>query len=79
MPGISVILPVFNREQSVARAIRSVLGQTQPPFEIIVVDDGSTDRTRDVLESFGSQITVIEQPHAGAYVARNRGLDRKSV
>ncbi|MBV9070534.1 MAG: glycosyltransferase [Acidobacteria bacterium] len=74
MPGISVILPVFNREQSVARAIRSVLGQTQPPFEIIVVDDGSTDRTRDVLESFGSQITVIEQPHAGAYVARNRGL-----
>jgi glycosyltransferase involved in cell wall biosynthesis len=73
-PRISVILPVYNREQSVARAIRSVLAQTRAPFELIVVDDGSTDGTRAVLESFGSQITVIEQPHAGAYVARNRGL-----
>jgi glycosyltransferase involved in cell wall biosynthesis len=73
-PQVSVILPVYNREQSVARAIRSVLAQTRPPIELIVVDDGSTDGTRDVLDTFGSQITVIEQPHAGAYVARNRGL-----
>ncbi|MEA2415185.1 MAG: hypothetical protein QOI58_1842 [Thermoanaerobaculia bacterium] len=73
-PRISVILPVYNREQSVARAVRSVLAQTRAPFELIVVDDGSTDGTRAVLDSFGSQITVIEQPHAGAYVARNRGL-----
>jgi glycosyltransferase involved in cell wall biosynthesis len=73
-PRISVILPVYNREHSVARAIRSVLGQTHPPLELIVVDDGSTDGTRAVLESFASQITVIERPHAGAYVARNRGL-----
>jgi glycosyltransferase involved in cell wall biosynthesis len=71
---VSVILPVYNREQSVARAIRSVLAQTRPPIELIVVDDGSTDGTRDVLDSFGSQITVIEQPHAGPYAARNRGL-----
>src|SRR4051794_32804277 len=74
MPGVSVILPVYNREQSVARAIRSVLTQTWTPLELIVVDDGSTDHTRDVLDSFRSQITVIEQPHAGAYAARNRGL-----
>jgi len=74
MPDVSVILPVYNREQSVARAIRSVLAQTWTPCELIVVDDGSTDRTRDVLDNFGSQITVIEQPHAGAYAARNRGL-----
>ncbi|MGA8810295.1 MAG: glycosyltransferase [Thermoanaerobaculia bacterium] len=73
-PRISVILPVYNRQHSVARAIRSVLGQTHPPCELIVIDDGSTDGTRAVLESFASQITVIEQPHAGAYVARNRGL-----
>jgi glycosyltransferase involved in cell wall biosynthesis len=73
-PRISVILPVYNRQSSVARAIRSVLAQTRAPFELIVVDDGSTDGTRAVLDSFGSQITVIDQPHAGAYVARNRGL-----
>jgi glycosyl transferase family 2 len=73
MPDVSVILPVYNREQSVARAIRSVLAQSTP-IELIVVNDGSTDSTRDVLDSFGSQITVVEQPHAGAYAARNRGL-----
>jgi glycosyltransferase involved in cell wall biosynthesis len=74
MPDVSVILSVYNREQSVARAIRSVLAQTVPSRELIVIDDGSTDRTRDVLDSFGSAITVIAQPHAGAYAARNRGL-----
>jgi glycosyltransferase involved in cell wall biosynthesis len=73
-PRISVILPVYNREQTVARAIRSVLTQTWTPLELIVIDDGSTDGTRDVLTSFGSQITVLEQPNAGAYAARNRGL-----
>jgi glycosyltransferase involved in cell wall biosynthesis len=74
MPAVSVILPVYNRESTVARAIRSVLVQTSAPLELIVVDDGSTDGTRDVLDSFGSQITVIDQPHAGPYVARNRGV-----
>ncbi|MEO8383329.1 MAG: glycosyltransferase [Acidobacteriota bacterium] len=78
MPQVSVILPVYNREQSVARAIRSVLAQTWAPLELIVVDDGSTDGTRDVLDSFGSRITVVEQAHAGAYVARNRGLRHSS-
>jgi glycosyltransferase involved in cell wall biosynthesis len=74
MPAVSVILPVYNRESTVASAIRSVLAQTWAPLELIVVDDGSTDGTRDVLDSFGSQITVIDHPHAGPYVARNRGL-----
>ncbi|HEX3579222.1 MAG TPA: glycosyltransferase, partial [Thermoanaerobaculia bacterium] len=69
-----VVLPVYNREHAVTRAIRSVLAQTWTPLELIVIDDGSTDGTRDVLDSFGSRITIIEQPHAGAYVARNRGL-----
>jgi glycosyltransferase involved in cell wall biosynthesis len=71
---VSVILPVYNRQDSVARAIRSVLAQTGSSVDLIVVDDGSTDGTRDVLGKFGSQITVIEQPHAGAYVARNHAL-----
>ncbi len=71
---VSVILPVYNRQDSVAHAIRGVLAQTGCSVELIVVDDGSTDGTRDVLEEFGSRITVIEQPHAGAYVARNHAL-----
>ncbi|HEX9460056.1 MAG TPA: glycosyltransferase [Thermoanaerobaculia bacterium] len=71
---VSVILPVYNRQDSVARAIRSVLAQSGASVDLIVVDDGSTDGTRDVLEGFGSRITVIEQPHAGPYVARNHGL-----
>ena len=71
---VSVILPVYNRQDSVARAIRSVLAQTGASVDLIVVDDGSTDGTREVLEEFGSRITVIGQPHAGAYVARNHAL-----
>src|SRR5258706_8682803 len=70
----SVILPVYNRQYSVARAIRSVVAQTGGAVDLIVVDDGSTDGTRDVLGEFGSRITVIDQPHAGPYVARNHGL-----
>ena len=71
---VSVILPVYNREASIARAIRSVLGQTYRPFELIVVDDGSTDATRAVLKTFGADIIVVAQQHAGAYVARNFGV-----
>jgi glycosyltransferase involved in cell wall biosynthesis len=73
-PLVSVILPVHNREGSVARAIRSVLAQTYRPLELIVVDDGSTDGTRDVVEGFGAPVTLIAQAHGGAYVARNLGL-----
>ncbi len=73
-PLISVILPVRNRASSVARAIDSVLAQTYRPVELIVVDDGSTDGTRDVLARYGSEIEVLQQPHAGAYAARNLAL-----
>jgi glycosyltransferase involved in cell wall biosynthesis len=73
-PFVSIILPVYNREAFVARAIDSALAQSYPHFELIVIDDGSTDGTARVLESFGERIRVIEQAHAGAYAARNRGL-----
>ncbi len=69
-----MILAVHNRESSVARAIASVLDQTYRPLELIVIDDGSTDGTRDVVESYGAQLTLIAQAHAGVYAARNRGL-----
>jgi glycosyltransferase involved in cell wall biosynthesis len=73
-PLVSVILAVYNREGSVARAIASVLEQTYRQLELIVVDDGSTDGTRAVVESFGAPVTLITQAHAGVYPARNRGL-----
>jgi glycosyltransferase involved in cell wall biosynthesis len=69
-----VILPVYNRETMVARAIESVLAQTYRPLELIVVDDGSTDGTRAVLDSFADRITLLSQPHGGAYVARNHAM-----
>jgi glycosyltransferase involved in cell wall biosynthesis len=73
-PLVSVILPVYNREASVARAISSVLSQTYPSVELIVVDDGSTDGTGAVVEGFGEQIKLIRRSHIGAYAARNAGL-----
>jgi glycosyltransferase involved in cell wall biosynthesis len=82
-PFVSVILAVHNREGSVGRAITSVLAQTYQHLELIVVDDGSTDGTRAVVERFSSPTTaseqaaavkLITQEHAGVYAARNRGL-----
>jgi len=73
-PLVSVILPVYNREASIERAVRSVLAQSYRPFELIVVDDGSTDDTRRRLETFGSAISIVVQAHAGAYAARNAGM-----
>jgi glycosyltransferase involved in cell wall biosynthesis len=73
MPQVSVILPVYNREACVERAVRSVLAQTYRSFELIVVDDGSTDGTRRILDRFGPAIRVLEQAHSGAYAARNHG------
>ena len=73
-PLISVILPVRDRAASVGRAIASVLAQDYAPLELIVVDDGSSDETARVVRGFGSRATLIVQPPAGAYAARNRGL-----
>src|SRR5262249_14220911 len=58
--------------------IQSVLNQTCPVHEVIVVDDGSTDRTANIAESFGGLVYVIRQNNAGASVARNRALDQVS-
>jgi glycosyltransferase involved in cell wall biosynthesis len=75
VPLVSVILPVYNRAGWVARAIESVLAQTYQRLELLVIDDGSTDDTLRVLESFGSRITILKQSHAGAEAARNLGLE----
>jgi glycosyltransferase involved in cell wall biosynthesis len=74
-PLISVILPVYNRANWVARAIDSVLSQTYQNFELLVIDDGSTDDTSRVLENYGSRLKVLKQAHRGATAARNLGLE----
>ena len=73
---VSVVIPVFNGEGFVADAIASVLDQTLPPAQVIVVDDGSVDGTSGVLESFGGSIEVVAQPNLGVARARNAGVDR---
>jgi glycosyltransferase involved in cell wall biosynthesis len=72
-PRFSVIIPAFNAAATLARAIDSVLAQTWPAHEIIVVDDGSTDATADVAARYGDAVRLIRQTNRGVSVARNAG------
>ena len=74
MKSISVIIPTYNYGRFISEAIRSALEQTQPPLETIVVDDGSTDDTADVVGKFGDAVTYIRQENAGVCAARNQGV-----
>lgn len=71
---VSVVVPTFNCESYLAQAIESVLSQTYEPVEIIVVDDGSTDKSAAVAKSFGKSITYHYQRNNGCGAARNRGI-----
>ena len=73
-PLISVILPTFNRAGVLPRAIDSVLAQSYKSIELIVVDDGSTDDTRQVLERYGNKLICIKQHNRGVSAARNTGI-----
>jgi glycosyltransferase involved in cell wall biosynthesis len=73
-PLVSVILPVFDRAGSVARAIESVLAQSYGHRELIIVDDGSTDGTEAILEAYRGVATILRQANGGAYAARNLAL-----
>jgi len=78
---ISVIIPTYNRSQFLAEAVESVLAQSvfqsrKYSFEIIIIDDGSTDDTRKVVERFSGPINYYYQPHQGVSRARNYGLEK---
>jgi glycosyltransferase involved in cell wall biosynthesis len=73
-PTVSVILPTYNRGWCLKEAIDSVLAQEFTDYELIVVDDGSTDDTRAILDSYGQNIVLLAQSNKGVSAARNRGI-----
>ena len=80
-PAISVIVPVYNVELYLAECLDSIEAQTFSDFEVIAVNDGSTDRSRMILEAYAAKdarIKIIDQPNAGLSAARNTGLDNAS-
>lgn len=72
-PTVSVIVPTFNRADWLEATVRSALGQTRPPLEVIVVDDGSTDRTEAVARGLPAPVRYLRQANAGVGAARNTG------
>jgi glycosyltransferase involved in cell wall biosynthesis len=74
-PTISVVMPLYNNVKEVGRGVHSVLAQTDQDFELIIVNDGSTDGSEKIVEEFeDARIRVIHQPNAGVSAARNRGV-----
>src|SRR4051794_29328844 len=73
-PGlVSVVIPCYNSVRFIGATLKSAFGQTYPHLEIIVVDDGSTDGSADLIRSFGGRLRVEFGPNRGASAARNRG------
>lgn len=72
---VSIIIPCYNNEPFVEAAINSALDQTYPHIEVVVIDDGSSDRSLEIIQSFGDLIYWETQPNKGGPAARNRGLE----
>lgn len=73
-PTVSVVIAAYNAERTIGSAISGALDQDHPEVEIVVVDDGSTDRTAAVCEGYGDLVRVIRQPNGGTAAARNAGI-----
>ncbi len=74
MSSVSVIIPTYNRASWLEETVASILGQTRPPLEILIVDDGSTDHTPTVCAGFPPPVRYLRQPNSGVSAARNHGL-----
>ncbi len=75
-PLVSVIIPVYNGEKYLAEAIESILAQTYRPIEIILVDDGSTDRSSNIAKVFSEHVYYLYQSNRGCSAARNTGIKK---
>jgi glycosyltransferase involved in cell wall biosynthesis len=73
-PLVSIVMPAYNSACFIREALDSCLNQTYSEIEIVVVDDGSTDDTPDVVESYGGRVRLIQQPNKGPAIARNKGI-----
>src|ERR1051326_446413 len=78
MAKVSIIIPAYNQAQFLAAAIESALQQTHRDVEVVVIDDGSTDDTRQVAERFANRIIYVYQENTGLPGARNRGIRESS-
>lgn len=76
--SVSAIVPVFNGAKFIARTLQAVLGQTVPPAEVIVINDGSHDNSADIVAGFGDAVTLIQTENGGAAAARNLGATKAS-
>ncbi len=73
-PRVSIVIPTYNCDRYIGQAIESVLRQTYSSYEIIVIDDGSQDKTQEILQPFAQQIQSVYQSNQGVSVARNHGI-----
>lgn len=79
MPFFSVIIPLYNKENYIGNTLRCVLGQTFADFEVIIINDGSTDNGLDVVKQFDdARIHIVEQENQGVSAARNLGIEKAS-
>jgi glycosyltransferase involved in cell wall biosynthesis len=74
-PLVSIIIPTYNRSGIICETINNIFQQTYSNFELIIVDDGSTDDTQSKLQGYGGRIRIITQANAGPAIARNRGAE----
>ena len=73
-PVVSIVLPVFNGERFIREAVESIISQGYPSLEIIIVDDGSTDKTKDIIEQLPVEVRYFKQDNGGPAAARNKGI-----
>ena len=76
---VTIIMPAYNSGKYIADTIKSVLSQQYAYWELLIIDDGSTDNTREVVQTFkDGRIKMFAQPNAGVSAARNNGLEQMS-